>query len=84
MQHELFVVERRAQPVFHSNAPREPRIHVDAVMQVLLARRLRLFEGGFGVLHEFVWFLSVLRIAGEPGFYFCHNLVSVDAERPIE
>jgi len=59
VQQELPFLERRAQPVFHADAPGELGIHLDAVMQIAFARGLRFLEGGFRILHQLVRLVSV-------------------------
>src|SRR3977135_4331420 len=75
---------QRAQPLLQLHAPRELRIHLDAVMQITLARGLRLLERGFRILHQLVCLASVVRKAGDPTLDLGGDLAAVDAEGPCE
>jgi hypothetical protein len=84
VQDELIVFQRGAQPVLHANAARELGIHLNAVMQVLLARDFRPFQCRFRILYQLVRFAPVLGVAGNPALDRHHDLASVDAERAVK
>ena len=84
MQYELIVFQRRAQPVLNAHATREVRVHLDTVMQILLARGFRLLERSFRVLYQFIRLLPVVRIAGHAALHRHNDLTPVDSEWTVK
>jgi len=77
----------QAQPVSDAVQPDTPGklgIHLDAVLKILLARRLCLFERRFSVLHQFIGLLAVVGITGQAALDLRDDFVPVNTEWPFE
>ncbi len=80
MNDELLLIQRDAQLVLERQPLGNVAVHLDLIMQVLLAGFLRLFERRLGPLHQGVAVLAVDRETGQSGLERGADRAALDME----